>query len=210
MQVFGFLLFLSFQVVSAWNLFYISFHSFNAVTFFASIALFLGCNRVTVVRGMLWLTEAGRAEVRTSGFVTLQLRSARPQHPLGKIPRSGKAKLKKMAASWPFSLCVLKKNNICFYLWNWVKCSHIKPCMNVHSVLQRKLSKVKDQSWQLGFRNQRDRIIIQLFAYLRLSPLDTPVKAVWYESKRYKQIHGRRGRKKKGSLFLSSNQKRTR
>lgn len=49
--------------------------------------------------------------------------------------------------------------------------------MNAHSVLQNRLSKVKDQSRQLSFGNQRDRIIIQHFAYLRFSPLDAPVKA---------------------------------
>lgn len=153
-QVFGFLLFLSFQVVSAWNLFYISFHSFNAVTFFASIALFLGCNRVTVVRGSLWLTEAGRAEVRTSGFVTPQLRSARPQHPLGKIPRSGKAELKKMAASWPFSLCVLKKITFVSTFEiesNALISSHVWMYIQFCSVSSQK-SKIKADSWVLETR----------------------------------------------------------
>lgn len=148
------------------------------------------------------------SEFRMSGFVELHLRSACSRHPLWKRPRSGKVKLK--------NGCFLNlyyassKNSICFYLWNHGKYSYIKPCMNAHSILQNRLSKVKEQSWQLSFRNQTDRIIIQLFAYLRLSPLDTWMSrlSMIRDSKHYKQIHQRRGRRKDACLFLSSNQKR--
>lgn len=68
-------------------------------------------------------------------------------------------------------------------------------------------SKIKADS--SGFGNQRYRVTIQLFAYLRLSPLDTPVRAECDGREKASQANSLEETKKNNvCLFLSSKQKR--
>lgn len=68
-------------------------------------------------------------------------------------------------------------------------------------------SKIKADS--SGFGNKRYRITIQLFAYLRLSPLDTPVRAECDGREKALQANLlEEGDKKYVCLFLSSKQKK--